>query len=132
MSGVTGDFAALRDLRKRIASLPEVNAAIARKAAAPVSAAFQSDFAGRRSPYGQPWRTKGRAVSLEKSGRLRSSLRFAPIGTRLRFALSVPYGRFQLWRGFAPSGKAIPAEWEPIIARIATAEISAHLNGKAG
>lgn len=126
--GVSGDYAELRALRQRLASLPEVNAQIAQRAAPAVTAAFQGDFSARRSPYGAPWRTKGGAVSLDRTGRLRAGLRFVPLGTRLRFSLSVPYARFHLWRGFGP-GKTLPAEWEAVISKVATVELDRHMGG---
>lgn len=131
--GVSGDFAGLRELRQRLASLPEVNAAVARRAAGAVTASFQASFDARMSPYGNPWRAGKRGpVTLHKSGRLRSGIQFVPVGTRLRCALGAPYARYQIFRGILPRGGApLPAQWEEAIRKEALAELDARMSGRA-
>ena len=132
MSGVTGNFAELRELRRRLATLPATNAQIARRAAPEVSRAFLADFDTQRSPYGNPWRPGKRGpITLRKSGAPRDGIRFVPIGTRLRCSLGVSYARYHIFRGLLPRGGApLPAAWDKAIRDTSLAVLDEHMAGR--
>ena len=121
----------LRALRSRIASLPQVQTAIARRVAAELSKLSHDDFEARTTPSGEPWKPGkgGRALTLKKSGRLeQKATRFTATGTRVRASVAdVPWARFQIKRGFLP--RALPAAWAKRVREIASEEISKHLGG---
>lgn len=118
----------LRALRNRIASLPQVQERIARRAADEFSRMARTDFEAQRTASGDPWKGK-RRVTLKRSGKLEAkATRYEATGTRVRASVaSVPYARYQLKRGFLPRG--LPAKWAARVREIATEEITAHLQG---
>lgn len=120
-------FAALADLRKSLLALPEVSTRIAQRGAEAFTALAQADFAGRHSPYGDPWGDgrDGKPLTLDKSGKLRAqAIRYVAQGRAIRCSLGVPYARYQLKHGLLPKAGKLPAAWNDALAKIANEELA--------
>ena len=123
----------LRQMRERIASLPEVRAKVAARAAERLSDLARESFDAGRDVVGQTFGVgaDGKPLTLVKTGKLREqALDYEAQGTRVRASVaSVPYAKYQLKHGFLPAGRTLPAAWDAAVDQIAQEEIAAHIEG---
>lgn len=126
-------FAALAQMRRSIARLPEMQQAVARGAAPAVTELAVASFDAGVSVFGdarEPLKDGG-ARTLKKSGALRAMVNFRAQGTKVRCTLSLPYARFHIKHGILPrGGGAIPQSWNATITRIAEREFSVRMGGR--
>jgi hypothetical protein len=104
---------------------------IAERVAPDLTDAAQASFAARETPYGDAWRpgADGNDVTLERSGALRSGLKFVAIGTRVRCVLGARHAKYQVGkRQVLPSG-VLPESWQDHIRTVAHDEIAKTLAG---
>lgn len=124
-------IAKLRELRARIASLPEVRAKIAKRVAEEFSKLARQDFDARTTPDGEPWKAGkgGKPVAHNRTGRLeRAATAYTSNGRRIRASVGgVPYARYQRPGDFMP--RRLPVEWAERVRQIAREEITAHMRG---
>lgn len=123
-------FDKLNSWRSQLSRLPEVQMAVAEKAAAALNAFVIQAFDAGVTVYGgaRPTGKDGRRLSLIESGAMRNQLRFIPRGTYLRCRLGVPYAKYNIRFGILPrGGQALPSLWEQAIKRIAQNEIGARM-----
>lgn len=115
---------------KRVRSLGVVAAqSVARTAAPALTSAALADFDGGRTAYGTPRPVGANGpVSLVRTGKTRSTIRFTAQGTALRIVLGTRYAKYLIGRyNMLPSGgrKAIPRAWrtsiDGIVARVTDA-----------
>lgn len=125
-------FAALQDLRLKLARAPLVASKIAERAAARLTELAQEAFDSQSSVYGAPYRSGvSGPVDLVESGALRSkATKYEATGTKVRATVAaVRYAKYQLKRGFLPRRGSLPAEWDAELRRIATEELRKHFGG---
>jgi len=121
----------LREIRRRIGSLPEVTAKIAKRVAEAFTRLSEQAFDAQRRPDGGAWEAgENGTPKLNRTGRLRAAAtRFEAVGSTVRASVgSVPYARYQARRGFLPT-KTLPAEWAEVARQIAREEIDRHMRG---
>lgn len=127
---VKGDFEKLRRMRAEIKRLPQMQEAVARRAASEITALARATYDARQSVFGDSFGTNkdGSPRTLKKSGALYSKVSFVQAGTKIRCVLGVPYARFQIRNGILPrGGGAMPVKWNAAIKRIAELEFSVRL-----
>lgn len=119
-------LAELRALRSRLADMPSVRTAIARRGAEALSKLAREDFDAQRTPSGKPWKPGkgGRALTLRRSGALEAAaVAYRAIGTVIRASVaSVRYAKYQLGRGILP--RALPEAWRSKLDEIAREELA--------
>jgi hypothetical protein len=106
----------LKDLAAKLRTLPKTVAIkVPEKVAPSITGLGQSTFAQSEDAYGVPWApaVDGSEVTLVDTGALRRTLRYVPIGTRLRCALGVPYAKYQIGKRpvFPRQGAPLPADY---------------------
>lgn len=135
MSGLRGDVRKLSQLARSLPSTA-VSQRVAARAAPALSELALAAFDAGESPYGDKWPPgrDGRSVDLRESDALRGSLRAVATGTKLRFAMSVRYAKYQIGkRRILPAGgQGIPYSWNLRIRQIAGDEIRASLSKGSG
>lgn len=127
------DLTSLKRFTANLRLLPTVLAQKVAEAAAPViTARAKETFDAGENPYGLTWApgAEGQRVSLVKSGRLASAIRYVAIGTKLRVALGVAYAKYQIGRRpvFPTQGGALPVEYARELATT-TAEVCRDVMG---
>lgn len=91
----------LSEFAKDLRRLPRVVAIrVAEEAAPALTSLSKETFDASEDAYGRSWPAgkKGKRVTLDKTGALKSHLHYVAIGTRLRVALGVAYAKFQIGR----------------------------------
>lgn len=97
-------------------------------------------YGQRQDPYGRGWRPRVRGGSwplLEKTGRLRASLRGVPLGRRgFKLVFGTGYGQFHqtgtsrmVRRAILPD-RGLPAKWRARIAKVVQQRVAAALGKK--
>ena len=96
-------------------------------------------YGRRRNPYGTKWRARRRPAPwpiLEKSGRLRGSLRVLPMRRGFKMSFGTRYGIYHqrgtrsiARRAILPD-RGLPAKWRRRLGRVAEQAIVAHLEGR--
>lgn len=118
-----GNVKSLRELEKRLRRVGShaTGARIAQLGAVALTKQAQSDFDSGNDAYGgaRPDGVRG-PVTLVRKGTLRSFLKFAATGLRMRVVLAVPYAKFMIGRfNVLPrGGSAIPAKWSSELKRV--------------
>jgi hypothetical protein len=78
-------------------------------------------FDASEDAYGDSWAigADGRRVTLDRTGALKSTLRYVAIGTRLRVALGVPYAKYQIGKRpvFPAQGGELPVAYSEALAK---------------
>jgi hypothetical protein len=126
----------LREYEKRLRKVASVATGerIAELGAQALTAELQRDFAAGNDAYGgaRPDGFHG-PVTLVRKGTLRSFLKFAATGRRIRVVLSVPYAKFMIGRfNVLPrGGSAIPFRWAEKLDAIAKRVLGETLAGGA-
>jgi hypothetical protein len=118
-------FEALRQMREQLRRLPEMQSAVATKAAPEITSQAVASFDAGTSVYGDPRPPKqdGSTMTLHKTGALRAGIKFEPVGTKMRCVLSVKYARYKIKFGILPrGGQALPTQWEATITKVAADE----------
>lgn len=125
MSGVANMRAGLDRLAKLGAAVKSaplvVRTAVAKEGAGALSADLREDFEGGRTAYGEPRPAskQGAPLSLVKSGRTKSTLYFAAVGTILRAVLGTKHAKYLVGKyAMLPRGKKLPADWQAKLASI--------------
>lgn len=118
----SGDLGALRALRQRIKRLPDVQEAIATKAAPAITAQARASFDAGQTVFGDRRPSGNRLV---QTGRMRSQIRFVRTGRKIRCVIGVRYARFHIRDGILPrGGTPMPVKWQLQLRDIAETEIS--------
>jgi phage gpG-like protein len=95
---LTGDFAKLADLQKRLARIPtpETRTELARVVGEAARTQLTLGFRNSVDPYGVPWLPlkHRRGKPLLDTGRLRSSYTYTPSPTGVRIGTNVQYAKF--------------------------------------
>ena len=124
---LVGNIGKLRDLAKRLQSIPTTVAQNVARAVAPeLTSVARADFDAGRTAYGaaRPLGKGGQALSLVKSGITQGSIRFVDIGTRVRAVLGARYAKYLVGKyGILPKGP-LPRAWATTIDATARAEIA--------
>jgi hypothetical protein len=133
VTGLKGDVSKLKRLSKTLQQLPTtLGAEVAKKVAPDLTGRAQASFRAGESVYGDPRPTRkdGSEMTLVKSGRLLSNIRFVSVGTRVRAALNVRYAKYYIRFGILPRGGAkVPTAWAESINRTAAAAIRGEIGG---
>ncbi len=127
---VKGDMQKLRRMRQEIKRLPAVQEAIARSAAAEITAKARASFASGSTAYDRqrPANKDGSPRTLHRTGKLAATLLFKAEGRRMRCVLAVAYARFRVKDGILPRGGApLPEAWSGILRRVTDYEISVRM-----
>jgi hypothetical protein len=133
--GLKGDPRTLREYARHLVRTVGVSTAqeIARRAAPELTTQALASFDAQRTPYGDPWEPghDGKDVDLVESGGLRRTLKFEPIGTRMRAVLAVKHARFQVGKRsiLPPGGRTLPTSWKVTLERISRDVIGERLGG---
>jgi hypothetical protein len=113
--------ATIKDLKAKIKALPVTLAAEVAKQGAPLMTQLTDQaFDGGRTVYddARPLGVDGQALSLKKSGRTRSQMRFERVGTRIRCVLPSKYARYLIGKySILPNG-ALPVHWARALTEI--------------
>lgn len=120
-----------RELRARIATLPDVRAKIAKRAAEEFTAMAKADYEAQRSPSGEAWAPGRKGTpKRHRSGALEAAATtYEAVGSRIRVsAMSVRYARYQRPGDFIP--KDLPPAYLKKLREISTDEITKHLTGQ--
>lgn len=120
-----------RELRARIATLPDVRARIAKRAAVEFTILAKADYDAQRSPDGEAWEPGRKGTPKHKrSGTLENAATtYEAVGTRVRVsAIGVPYARYQRPGDFIP--KDLPPAFLAKLREISIDEITKHLTGR--
>ncbi len=117
--------ASLSKFSKALNELPRVLAQKVAAAAAPdLTTAAQATFDAGADAYGDTWApgVDGQKITLRKTGALASTVRYVPIGTKLRLALGVRYAKYQVGRRpVTPrQGAPLPVEYTKRLASAVT------------
>lgn len=131
MSGLRGNPQNLRDLARRIRTLPKrVQHAVAERAAPELTGLLTEAFANRRTVYGgaRPSSVDGGPLTLVKTGATKASLAFVAIGRIVRVRLSTRYARYLIRYGILPQ-RDLPVDWAKQLGESARSEIAAQLEG---
>lgn len=118
-----GNVKNLRELEQRLRRVGghETGSRIARLGAVALTQQAQADFDAGNDAYGggRPDGFHG-PVTLRRTGTLRSWLKFAATGLRMRVVLAVPYAKYMIGRfNVLPRGSsAIPAKWGEALGRV--------------
>lgn len=129
-----GNPQSLRDYAKRMQRVasPSTVERIVREGSSVLTAQLQSDFDSGNTAYGDA-RPSGRhgPVTLRKTGRLASFLRFAAVGRLMRAVLAVPYARFMIGRFqiLPRGGGKLPYKWSEQLGGIARRVMSDTMRG---
>lgn len=113
--GLKGSIGTLQALKQNLRALPTtVAASVAERAAPAMTGLTQEAFASGQSVYGdaRPASTvDGHALTLHKSGRAQTGLRFVSVGTIVRCVFSERYVRYLIGKyGVLPNG-GLPSKW---------------------
>lgn len=116
------DTSALRKFSASLKRLPTVVAQKVAEAAAPaLTDAANATFSAGEDAYGVGWvpREDGTRATLVKSGALASGLHYVAIGTKIRVALPVRYGKYVLSKrpAFPRQGDTLPASYSAALAQ---------------
>ena len=111
----------IQDLKAKIRALPVTLAAEVAKQGAPLMTELTDQaFDQGQTVYddARPLGVDGQALSLKKTGRTRSQLRFERTGTRIRCVLPSKYARYLIGKySILPNG-ALPVRWSKAMAEI--------------
>ena len=94
-----GNVSSLKKFAESLRVLPKRAALRVAEMAAPmITSAAQDTYAKSQTPYGVGWDpgAEGQIVTLRKSGRMASFMRYVAAGTVLRVALGVDYAKYQV------------------------------------
>ena len=110
-----GNLSSLRELKANLRALPvSIAHSVAQRAAPVLTALTVQAFDGDQNVYGDarpPSKVDGRALTLERTGATRRTLRFVANGTIMRCVLGTRYARYLIGKyGILPNG-ALPARW---------------------
>lgn len=113
----------ISDIKKRLREAPlSVAHAVANRGAPALTSRAQAAFASGQDVYGGSRHTgkDGRALTLVKTGAVKSRLGFLGVGTQIRCDLGTRYARYLIGKyGVLPNSKAaIPAAWASDLLRI--------------
>jgi hypothetical protein len=134
--GLKGDPRTLREFARKLVRTVGIGTAqeIATRAAPDLTTAALASFDAQRSPYGDPWPPgyDGGDVDLVESGSLRRTLRFEPLGTRVRAVLAVKHARYQIGKRaiLPPGGRSLPGPWKLTLERITRDVVAERLGGR--
>lgn len=117
------------DLRR----LPRVVAIRVAEAAAPaLTAEAKKTFDAGETPYGVDWTpgTEGQKITLRKSGALERSIKYVPIGAKLRVALGVQYAKYQIGKRpvFPRQDGSLPPSYVAALQRAAVRVVREEMN----
>jgi len=120
-------IAKLSQLAKSLRDIPvRVAQNIASSVAPDLTNMARASFDAGQTVYGdaRPTGKEGNALTLRRTGALRSGVRFTAIGTRLRAVLTVRYARYMVKYGILPrGGSKIHVAWQESISNTAKDEI---------
>ena len=131
---LTGDFAQLDRLSRKIADLSRMPARVSARAASELTPTLQQEFSEGKDPYGGPWASlsvetlrKGRsAPPLTDTGRMRASARAEAAGKAgVAVHIAPPAAFLQTKRPMVPVLGAEPPRWREIFADAARREFRA-------
>lgn len=104
------------EFQKAMSRLPGVGAKVAEQAAEELHDLAQGQWSAGQNPFGDPFgEGKTGPITLERTGAMKASEEFVPVGENILCRVSVPYAKYQLKHGFLPRGSAIPQSWEKAI-----------------
>lgn len=123
-----GNVGSLKDFAKKLRDVPVVVAQRVASASAPaITEAAHTTFDAGQDPYGVPWApgADGQAVTLERTGLLKRTIRYVAIGTKLRVALGVPYAKYQIGKRpvFPRQGAPLPVAYTAALSEATSKEI---------
>jgi hypothetical protein len=114
------------ELKAKLRALPvSVAHRVASQAAPAVTDLTVAAFTSGRSVYGdrRPLGADGGALTLERTGRTRQTLKFVANGTIVRCVLGTKHARYLIGKyGILPNG-AMPVEWTRRLRELTTTEI---------
>lgn len=115
-AGAYGDFTKLQKKAEALRRLPKVVAIrAAAMSAGAINALAAGTFSRSEDAYGVGWKPSvdGEKVTLRKSGKLASNVRYKATGTRLRAVLGVAYAKYQVGARpiFPRKGDLLPKEY---------------------
>lgn len=120
-------------IRARLAKLPRVGEAVARRGAELFSQKAQQAYDAQESVYGKPFGLgKEGPIDLKVEGTLREkALRYSPHGTTIKASVgAVPYARYQLKHDILPRVGKLPADWSSELSAISDDELSKAAEGQ--
>lgn len=116
---VTGDFATLNKMRKRLSATVGAPERAAKLVAPELEAATLSTFSTETSPSGKAWKADrpktyalGTKSILDRTGALKGSITVVAVGPSVRISVAASYYRFQRGkRDPIPTKSRIPKQW---------------------
>ena len=135
---LTGDFAQLDRLSRKIADLSRMPGRVSAKVAPDLTTAIQQEFSAGKDPYGAPWASlsaetlrKGRsAPPLTDTGRMRASARAEAAGKAgVAVHIAPPAVYLQAKRPMVPVRGAEPPRWREILEDAARQDFNATMRG---
>lgn len=125
------DLSKLNRMAKALRKLPlTVQRVAATKTAPDITSRARASFESGETVFGtaRPTGVDGQALTLHRTGRLLSGVKFTAIGTRVRAVLSVFYARYNVKYGILPRGRGyMPVSWRESIKTIINDAIAAEL-----
>jgi hypothetical protein len=122
----------LAKIAKSLRALPlRLGQDVAREAAPELTGLAQASYNAQETVYGDA-RPQGKdgPLTLHKTGKLQSGVKFTAIGTIVRAVLTVPYARYNIKYGILPRGGSImPTAWSEAIADLVHATALKALEG---
>lgn len=139
MAGVSGDFAKLQAIRRRVARIrdPAFRREFLQQLAEEARYQLQESFAGSKDPYDRPWAPLKRRIGqpLRDTGRLQNSFTATVTANRIEVSSRAHYASFHNFgtrripvRSFLPNGSLGP-RWTRAFVRIAEAFRKMHMRG---
>ena len=135
---LTGDFAQLDRLSRKIADLSQMPSRVSAKAAPEFTTAIQQEFSAGKDPYGAPWASlsaetlrKGRsAPPLTDTGRMRASARAEAAGKAgIAVHIAPPAIFLQAKRPMVPALGVEPPRWREILESTARQDFASTMRG---
>lgn len=122
----TGDTSLVRKFAAGLRRFPEAVATrIAARAAGALSDLARASYRANQTVYGDAREVghDGKVLSLFRTGRLFSTVKFTHTGRRARAVLGTRYAKYNVKHGILPSGnRQIPLEWQDALRDIADDE----------
>lgn len=113
-SGVRQSGGSIRDIKRNISALPtSIAHSVAQRAAPVLTELAAGAFDSNQNVYGEsrPAGVKGNALSLDKTGATRATVRFVANGTTVRCVLGTKYAKYLIGKyQILPNG-AMPVRW---------------------
>lgn len=113
--GLRGDLSQMRGLKQRLRAMPiSVAHDVAQRAAPAMTGLAREAFDAGRSVYGDTRpqsKVDGRALTLNRTGATKGTLRFTAAGTIVRCVLGTRWAKYLIGKyGILPNG-TLPAQW---------------------